>query len=140
MSWVKEWCAKTDEASIKFGKRTRSAQLIKKWMEDAGFVDVHEKIYKVRMPACDDYLSRALTDRQAPVGTWPKDKKLKELGRFYRAAVLDAIEPYTLALFTRIYRYSTEELQTLMAGVRREVCDPKMHMYVPFHFVYGRKP
>lgn len=27
-----------------------------------------------------------------------------------------------------------------MAGVRREVCDPKMHMYVPFHFVYGRKP
>jgi hypothetical protein len=63
-SWVKEWCVKTDEASIRFGKRTRSAQDIKKWMEDASFVDVHKEIYKVRMPACDDYLSRALTDHQ----------------------------------------------------------------------------
>lgn len=48
--WIKEWCTGTDEASIKFGKRIRSAQFIKSWMEEAGFVDVREEIYKVSLP------------------------------------------------------------------------------------------
>ena len=75
-----------------------------------------------------------------PIGTWPKEKKLKQLGKFYRAALLDSLEPFALALYTRVHRYTTDELQILIAGVRGELLDPKMHMYVPFHFVYGRKP
>jgi hypothetical protein len=59
--WVKGWCTGTDEASIRFGKRTRSAQDINKWMEETGFLDVHEEIYKVRMLAFGQYLSRPKT-------------------------------------------------------------------------------
>jgi hypothetical protein len=59
--WVKEWSPERTRPSIKFGKRIRSAQDIKKWMEEAGFLDVHEEIYKVRMPAFGQYLSSPLT-------------------------------------------------------------------------------
>lgn len=45
--WVREWCRGIDEASIRSGKRFRTAQMLKKGMEDAGFGDVREEIYKV---------------------------------------------------------------------------------------------
>jgi trans-aconitate methyltransferase len=63
--WIKEWSEGTDEASTRFGKRLRTAQDIKKWMEQAGFLDVHEEIYKVRVSALHEPLTRPL---RAPKG------------------------------------------------------------------------
>jgi hypothetical protein len=33
-----------------------------------------------------------------------------------------------------------EEVQVIMAGVRAEFSDPKLHLLTKFRFVYGRKP
>lgn len=41
-----EWDDELEEASIKFGKPLRIAHLLKDWMEEAGFVEVREKIVK----------------------------------------------------------------------------------------------
>ena len=57
--WIREWSTGTDEASTKFGRRLRTAQDMKKWMEEAGFLDVHEEIYKVRLFDLCGYVSRA---------------------------------------------------------------------------------
>jgi SAM-dependent methyltransferase len=46
--WIKQWVDLIDAASTKFGKRMNVAHLHQKWIEDAGFVDVHEEMYKVR--------------------------------------------------------------------------------------------
>ena len=35
---------------------------------------------------------------------------------------------------------SLPEVQVLMAGVRNESKDPKLHLLTIKHFVYGRKP
>lgn len=77
--------------------------------------------------------------RQVPFGSWPKDKRLKEIGRFERAQALDAVEPFTLALFTRVLGYSLEQAQVLIEAVKREISDPKLHLYNTHHFIYGRK-
>ncbi len=45
---VRNWCQGVDEGSIKFGKRFRTAQHHKQWMQEAGFIDVREEIYKVK--------------------------------------------------------------------------------------------
>lgn len=45
--WTKELCDELDRASIKFGKRLNVAHMHKKWVEDAGFLDVREEVYKV---------------------------------------------------------------------------------------------
>ena len=47
VTWLKDWVNQMDEVSEKFGKRMRTAQLHKQWIQEAGFIDVHEEIYKV---------------------------------------------------------------------------------------------
>ena len=54
--------------------------------------------------------------------------------------MLEAVEPYTLALFTRVLGWSIDEVQVLIAGIKNELKDRSIHMYGKMHFVYGRKP
>ncbi|PQE20072.1 TAM domain methyltransferase protein [Rutstroemia sp. NJR-2017a BBW] len=112
-----------DEASVRNGKMMdKVAERQKEWMIQAGFVDVHDQVYKV------------------PIGRWPKDKRLKEIGMYYQAQCLDAVEPISVALFTRVLGYSYEEAQVMMVGPRNDMKNPNAHVYMKFHFVYGRKP
>ncbi|SPO07256.1 related to TAM domain methyltransferase [Cephalotrichum gorgonifer] len=92
-------------------------------LEEAGFEDVE------------------LTQKVVPLGTWPKDKGLKELGRWFRVQFLEmAIEAYTLALFTRAGGWAAEEVQVLLAKVRRELKGNDIHLYTYTAFATGRKP
>lgn len=71
-----------------------------------------------------------LEQKIVPVGTWPKDKHLKEVGRWFRVQFLEmAIEAYTLALFTRVGGWENAEVQVLLARVREELKSNKMHVY-----------
>lgn len=59
---------------------------------------------------------------------------------YYQAQCLDAVEPISVALFTRVLGYSYEEAQVMMVGPRNDMKNPNAHVYMKFHFVYGRKP
>ncbi|KAJ9639627.1 uncharacterized protein PV06_03077 [Exophiala oligosperma] len=120
--YLLDWVEQINEASKRFGKILQSAAGMKAHMVDAGFVDVHEEVYKV------------------PIGTWPKERRFKELGMYYRAQFIDAVEPYTLALYTRVLGYTPDEARIIVARVKRDLANPKYHMYVHFHFVWGQKP
>jgi cyclopropane fatty-acyl-phospholipid synthase-like methyltransferase len=45
--WTRRLCDELYEAGRKFGKRLDVAHMHKKWLEDAGFLDVREEVYKV---------------------------------------------------------------------------------------------
>ncbi|KAJ5698049.1 hypothetical protein N7462_000054 [Penicillium macrosclerotiorum] len=65
-----------------------------------------------------------------PIGTWPKDPKLKEIGRYFRAQMVQsAVEGYSLALFTRFGGWKPIEVQVLLAHLRGELKTNKMHVY-----------
>lgn len=119
---TKLWQELVDEASTKFGKRMNVASEQKRWIEEAGFGDVREDVVKI------------------PIGHWAKNPKLKEVGRYQREHMIACVEAFTLAPLTRILGWRMEEAQVLMAGVRNEFKDPKLHLLTIFHFVYGRKP
>lgn len=57
-----------------------------------------------------------------------------------KLTILEVVEPYTLALFTRVLGYSYQDAQEYMEKVRAELVSNKFHLYVLFHFVYGQKP
>jgi len=80
-----------------------------------------------------------LTD-QIPIGTWPKDPQLKELGMYQLEQMCASVEPFVLALLTRFLGWSTVECQVLIAGAKRDMRNKQNHLYINFHFVYGRKP
>ncbi|RMJ29068.1 Methyltransferase [Aspergillus sp. HF37] len=119
--YMVKWAKLLDDASIEFGKRMNVAHLYKNWMESAGFKNVREDIYKV------------------PLSPWAKDPKMKELGAYQQVNMLEGMETYTLALFTRVLGWSTESVQVFLSEVWKEVVNRKLHLYGKFYFVYGQK-
>jgi len=117
-----QWQSGVNEASLKFGKKINVARDHKENMIKAGFVGVEDVPFKV------------------PIGSWPKDPKAKEIGRYELAHMLDAVEPFALALFTRALGWTRAEIEVLGAGVRSDFLNPKNHLFSYFHCVYGQKP
>ncbi|KAJ5122112.1 hypothetical protein N7448_003242 [Penicillium atrosanguineum] len=109
-------------SSRMFGKESDAACTWKELMEKAGFINVHEVVYKL------------------PQSPWPKDPKFKELGRYHQLNMLEAMPPYTYALFTRMLGWPRHEIEALLAGVRRELKDLSNHLYTRVYMVYGQKP
>ncbi|KPM36931.1 hypothetical protein AK830_g9631 [Neonectria ditissima] len=91
-------------------------------LEQAGFINVHETVYRW------------------PTNSWPKDRKLKELGRWNLANFDAGLEGVSLALFTRVLSWSKEEVLALCSEVRKELRNPKVHGYWKIYIVYGQKP
>lgn len=75
-----------------------------------------------------------------PLGTWPKDKKLKELGVWARCHIDMGAEGWTMRLLTTCLRWSPAEVYVLCAGVRNQIRDRHVHAIHRMNVVYGRKP
>ncbi|KAJ5654340.1 hypothetical protein N7490_001343 [Penicillium lividum] len=109
-------------ASKSFGKDMDSVSTWKERFENTGFVNVREDVYKL------------------PQSPWPRDAKLKELGRYHQLNMLEAMPPYCVALFTRVLGWNRVEVEGLLAGVRFELKDLSCHLYSKVHIVYGQRP
>ena len=94
----------------------------RQWMEEAGFVNVKEYIVPL------------------PLNQWPKDPTLKELGMWEMTNLLQGIEGFSVALFTKILRWSCDELEVLLAQVRRDAQNRSIHAYWRLVGVIGQKP
>ncbi|KAJ9155342.1 Methyltransferase domain-containing protein [Pleurostoma richardsiae] len=94
----------------------------RKAMEEAGFVDVHEEEHKI------------------PIGSWPKDKRLKEVGQFSQLLLerdADGIINYLAGV---IQGWSKEEISVYIAYFRRQMRSQTHHAYYRQKIVWGRKP
>ena len=81
-------------------------------MERAGFVDVTETIYKL------------------PMGPWPKDKRLKEVGAFENVSVVEGLEAYMIRGYTQALGGDPNVLRIKVANAVAELKNPRMHAYV----------
>lgn len=120
--WVADWNVTLNEASAVFAKPLNVANNHADWMRDAGFVKVEQQTHKI------------------PIGSWAKDAKLKELGRVHLSAMLSAVEPYTLALYTKVLAKSFDETKVTIEMVKKEFCTRSNHLYVNYHFITAEKP
>ncbi|KAF2141606.1 uncharacterized protein K452DRAFT_351184 [Aplosporella prunicola CBS 121167] len=111
-----------NKASEAIGRPMNVARHQKQWMTEAGFVNVTDDVY------------------EAPMGPWTQDDKLREVGKYTLIHVLEAIEAYCLALFTRVLDYRPEEVQVMMAKMQKEYKDPDVHINWVYHVCYGQKP
>lgn len=65
---------------------------------------------------------------------------MKKLGRYQLAQVMSAVEPFMMALYTRVMGFTVEETRVLVDGIHAELRNPGNHLYCQFHFIYGQKP
>ncbi|PYH88148.1 methyltransferase [Aspergillus ellipticus CBS 707.79] len=110
------------DCSLENGKNMASVLSWKETMHKAGFVNVHEDIFKL------------------PQSPWPKDQKMKDLGRYHQVNMLEALGPYCYALFTRVMGWQRAEIEVFVASMRQELRDLNLHLYTKVHIVYGQKP
>ena len=106
----KDWSDSMEEASMKANRPLRIANKLKRWYIEAGFVDVHQKIIKL------------------PINSWPRDKHLKTLGKYWAEDLLAGLQGFSLALFSREFGWSKTEI---------EVCVPMFSLFSIFPLSSG---
>jgi len=118
---ISDWCNLVHEASRRFGKDMKTVPSWKGWQERAGFKNVTEETYKL------------------PLSPWTEDSKLNQLGLYHQVNLLEALESYTYALFTRFLGWTRDEIEQLLENLRRELTDLSVHAYTKVYIVYGQK-
>ncbi|CAG7562055.1 unnamed protein product [Fusarium equiseti] len=121
-SAITKWCKLLVEASVKLKQPYQSLHLFKDILSEAGFTEIVDMRFKW------------------PINHWPKDKKYKELGVWHHENAANALESVTMAPITRAFGWTVDEVQVLLANVRKELNDTKIHGYWPICSVFGRKP
>ncbi|KAI9883977.1 MAG: hypothetical protein M1823_004255 [Watsoniomyces obsoletus] len=106
----------------KIGQEPSPGPMLEGWVQDAAFTQVTQEVFKI------------------PVGTWPKNKEMKLLGLWNYLQICEGLEAFSLGPFTRVLKWKPEEVQVLLAGVRKDLEDCTIHAYLNFHVVYGQKP
>ncbi|KAF5007053.1 hypothetical protein FDECE_6598 [Fusarium decemcellulare] len=94
----------------------------RKAMEEAGFVNLEERDFKV------------------PIGGWPKDPKLKEIGKYAQATLEQDIEGYVLFMANTVEGWTKEEVEVYISLLRRELRSGRMHPYYRQKAVWAQKP
>jgi len=94
---------------------------LEEWTKAAGFKNVVHQKFKL------------------PIGPWPQDPQLRQVGLLNLKQVLDGLEGFSLRLYCDVLGWSETEAHVLLAKVRRELMSGKLHCYVDLHVVYGQK-
>ncbi|KAK0613250.1 S-adenosyl-L-methionine-dependent methyltransferase [Immersiella caudata] len=90
-------------------------------LEKAGFVDVHEENFKV------------------PIGGWPKDARLKEIGQITQLGFSKDPEGYMVFL-AHTLGWKREETLVYLAHLKRELCSSRIHSFYMQKVIWARKP
>jgi hypothetical protein len=137
----KEWTETMAEAANNANRPLQIANKLKRWYTEAGFVDIHEKITKI------------------PINSWPRDKHMKTLGKYWAENMLAGLQGFSLALFSRVFGWSKTEIevrftllevhylftgltydQIYLVKIRKSITDHNVHAYTKVYTVWGRKP
>ncbi|KAB5539457.1 S-adenosyl-L-methionine-dependent methyltransferase [Coniochaeta sp. 2T2.1] len=118
MRWVREVQAASDEAD----RVLCVGPDLKRWMEEAGFVDVEERVFRL------------------PMNGWPQNGDLKHIGQLWQRNLLNGLSGFSLGLLSRVRGREREDIELQLVEVRRELFDTSIHAYQKFYVVWGRKP
>lgn len=115
------WGPNFNKVAATTGKPLDTVDTMRAAIENAGFINVREKVYKV------------------PVGDWAKNPILKEAGRVNKAQLLQGMEGYGMYLLTKFglpEPWSPEQVQVYLAKVRKEINTGGYHTYFIFRRVW----
>lgn len=85
---------------------------MKPLIKEAGFEDVRKKTLKM------------------PLGTWPAERKQKEIGAYFLLVAETGFEALGLAFLTRVLGMGREEVEALIQRCKNEVKSRKVHGYI----------
>lgn len=75
---------------------------------------------------------------KCPIGVWPLERRLRLCGLFMRTILMDSLRASRRPLLA--LGWTQLQIEMFMVDVRKAITDEKMHAYLTYHVVYGRKP
>ncbi|KAJ5389062.1 uncharacterized protein N7496_000130 [Penicillium cataractarum] len=109
---IMEWQQAVNYASDKIGRELNIYHKLKDWMVAAGFEDVKLSVYVL------------------PFSPWPKDPYLKALGKYQAVQLQQAIDSYSLRLYTQVLGWGEDAAKIHNAVVKQELRNKRLHAYV----------
>ncbi|KIW63761.1 hypothetical protein PV04_08739 [Phialophora macrospora] len=94
----------------------------KQTIEAAGFVDVQEQRVKL------------------PLGPWPTDPKLKDIGRFFERFYKTSLQDWLMQSCTTLLGWTRKEVNSACARAFQEINSRQQHFYFQLVIIIGRKP
>ena len=110
------------QACDKIGRMMDPAPHFKEWALATGFTNVKDERFKL------------------PIGGWPKDKRLKEIGSCMSVNMIEGVEAFTAVLFKDVLGWDKDEVEVLNASVRQTARRKDMHPLFDFVVVTAQKP
>ncbi|KAB8205482.1 S-adenosyl-L-methionine-dependent methyltransferase [Aspergillus parasiticus] len=107
----REYINNLNKAGEITGRPMNVATSLKTWMKNAGFENVTEVVYVI------------------PYGPWPKDPKLKEIGKWQYVQAPEGVEAYGLRLYTQVLGWPESEAKLHQALVKQQLRDRSLHIY-----------
>jgi hypothetical protein len=111
-SALMEWQQAINFAGDKIGRELNIYHKLKDWMIEAGFEDVKLSVYVL------------------PFSPWPRDPHLKTLGKYQAVQLQQAIDSYSLRLYTQVLGWGSDAAKIHNAVVKQELRDKRLHAYV----------
>jgi len=100
---LEAWNAKVIEGAKILGKDWWCTPRYKSWFEEAGFMDVEEKVF------------------YWPSNAWVKGEKQKELGRTMLANSMRGLSAVSLMVLTKAFGMSVDEIETMLVDVKKDM-------------------
>ncbi|OKL59146.1 hypothetical protein UA08_05915 [Talaromyces atroroseus] len=110
------------EACDRVGRTLDPAPSMKAWVKDAGFANVKQQRFKL------------------PVGSWPKDPRMKEIGTFLALNFVEGVDAFTAVLFRDVLGWKQDEVEILNSSVRAAAQQKGIHPLFDFLVVTAQKP
>ncbi|KAL2165080.1 hypothetical protein VTH06DRAFT_376 [Thermothelomyces fergusii] len=117
-----QWIHALSDAAASLGRDPNPGSKLAGWARAAGFAGVAARRHRV------------------PIGAWPRDPLLKEVGAWNLAQVLNGLDGLSMRLYTTVLGWAEDEVWALLERVRKDLADPNVHALFEFHVVYGQKP
>lgn len=106
---MRRWLDYAYEAEPITGRTLRPGPRIEAWVKEAGFTNVQ------------------VVKNVLPLGPWPKDRSLKQVGRFNWTQLYEGLQAMSLRIFTRVLGWSQEDMEMLLLEVRNNLRDSRIH-------------
>lgn len=110
-TYLRPFCKENSSNISLLGREFRKAACLDQHIANAGFINAHHLRYKI------------------PYGTWPADRKQKEMGAYLLLTAENAFEAFALAPLTREAAMPLEEVEQLIRLAKRDSTNRKMHSY-----------
>ncbi|KAE8145676.1 S-adenosyl-L-methionine-dependent methyltransferase [Aspergillus avenaceus] len=118
---VKRFFEYLGEACDRINRPMNVGRHLKRYAEDAGFTNIQHRVIPL------------------PLGTWPKDKRLKTIGTINMLQFLEALEACSYATFTQILGWTLDEVKDFLEKVRRDTLKKGVHILHEIHIVYAQR-